>query len=236
MKKSAKIAIIVLISFVIFCAFLFSKRESEKPLAASSDDSSTIVPATANGSIVLKSFQSTEKSLGASQSRDLQREPASEKKGFKKLKSNNSKGITGIKTVKVDGTSYIWFDSLIAKRNQDNIGKSNSPDGFEIISTVPMKNFGVYDENALHIVTDKFGFERRVITGVLIVELQDINVAGELAKSHQIDVSYLAPQIHTALLHVRNGQNIFEKEIALRNSPNVKSVKLEILGKGATIK
>ncbi len=243
MRTNTKIIILSSVAIIVFSFYFFNAKETNDvvPVKISSPVKSPMV-VTVAGSVVLKSFQSSSTPEAATKIEDLSykptREPAAERKEYKKNSSSAVKsGRTQVlKSINLNGAPYIWLNSLSAKRSLESVGKSDSPDGFEITTTAPQNSLVTFNANALYVVTDKFGFEKKIITGVLIVKLRDISTADSLAKANQMDVSYLAPQINTALLQVRSGQNIFEKEKSLRTSPEVKSVSLEILGKGASIK
>lgn len=244
MNTDTKIIILGGFTIIAFSFYFFNSKKTNDvvPVETLSPGKSPMA-VTISGSVVLKSFQSSNAPETASAIEDLRdkptRQPAAERKEYKK---DTSKAIKSGRTqvhkspINLNSTPYIWLNSLSAKRSLESVGKSDSPDGFEITTTAPQNNLGTFNANALYVVTDKLGFEKKIITGVLIVKLRDISSADSLARENQLDVSYLAPQIHTVLLQVRSGQNIFEKQKSLKTSPEVKSVSLEILGKGASIK
>lgn len=199
-----------------------------------------LTPVVANGAVVLKSFQSEAPTPVVP---EVSREPASQKKNRTKpgLIEKNRASIkkTDKKdndAVQLNGVPYIWLRTLAAKKSDDS-SSTNSPDGYSLATLpTPRNNFGVFDSNALFVVTDRLGMEKKIITGAFVVEVHDMDEADSIAKSLDLEVTYLAPQISTVIFQARNGQNLFHVETSLRANPRVGKVTLEILGKGATTK
>lgn len=195
-------------------------------------------PITANGSVVFKSFQTSQPDNTLSP--HVAREPASKKRNnMKEIMSRKGKDASEERkdTVHINGAPYVWLRSLIAKRTDSGSDIAGSPDGYSLsLSNEAKQNFGVFDSEALFVVTDGLGLEKRIITGAFIVEIQDMGKIEALARIFKLDIAYLAPQIRVAILQARNGQSLFEVESALRSAPDVTKVTMEVLGKGAVAK
>lgn len=243
MKINTKLIILsgIPILFLLLAYFIFRNNENLINMNYAKPKKSPLV-FTVAGAVVLESFQSNDLTDNQTKQEDYNnkptRAPTMERKEFSKHRNLNIKTSKNQvhKSIHLNGVPYIWLNTLSAKKRMDFVVKSNSPDGFEIISATSKQSLEKFNSNSLYVVTDKDGFEKKVITGVLIVELHDNANTESLAKKNLIDIVYLAPQIHTALYQVRNGQNLFDKQKTLMTSHDVKSVKIEILGKGASIK
>ncbi|MBX2987096.1 MAG: hypothetical protein KF802_04285 [Bdellovibrionaceae bacterium] len=232
-RKSAAL-VIVLAGFYLF----WRSRSVE---VTQRETSLKLTPAVANGAVVFKSFQNEAPTLAVP---DISREPASQRKNRTKARlieknrtSIKKRGKKDDDIVHLNGAPYVWLRLLAAKKI-DGSSNTSSPDGYSLSTlSVPRNDFGAFDSDALFVVTDRLGVEKKVITGAFVIEIHDdLGEADAIAKSLDLEVTYLAPQINTAILQARSGQNLFRVEASLRADPRVSKVTLEILGKGATTK
>lgn len=249
-KKRLKATGTILVPIVFAALLIWSlQKKGQVSQDRSLQDRDTSFSSTLkNKAVILKSFQTE----GSVPTEDLMlRKVASQKDEEDKEKSrtrltskrrsqthkNTSTAATN--TLYLNNVQYVWMNSLSAKKLDldDDSRESSSPYGYQI-STLPspQKEFGVFEESALFVVTDRHGFERKIITGAFIVKFHDISLVESVAQSLNLDQKYSAPQINTFIFQAKNGQNLFHIESSLRASPGVESVILEVLGRGATSK
>ncbi|MBK7845610.1 MAG: hypothetical protein IPJ71_18350 [Bdellovibrionales bacterium] len=190
-----------------------------------------------NGHILIQSFQTTdtESAVIKTPTRQL----ASEKRRLVKTRSSSSRKNDSSEqsNILVNDASYIWLKTLSARKTAQYSEKSEAADGYEIlVSPVPRNTFGIFDSNALYVVIDGPGYEKKIVTGAFILKMESTDNVDSLARSHNLSVSYKATHIGVAILQAQDGQNLFEIESALKASPAIISVEIEILGKGARVK
>jgi hypothetical protein len=141
--------------------------------------------------------------------------------------------------VKVNGLNLYWLKQKFAVK-KSGAKQKQTANGFEIInqpdSQIP---FGEIDNHKFQVVSDANGIINKIITGMIVIEFKekkDSLFITEWAKDQQLELSYSAPHIKTAILKVPPGKNIIAIQKALAKDPAVRSAKLELLGPGVTAK
>jgi hypothetical protein len=131
----------------------------------------------------------------------------------------------------LNNTKWRWIKNLRAK----SLASSKTKDfakGYAISNFDKTEEFGVYNSSDLFIVSDFWGFEKRVVTGAIVARLTDVDTADEIAEALDLSVTYVDPQIKTAIFQMKDGQLFQEKIEQILASPGVKTAKLELLGRG----
>lgn len=196
-----------------------------------------------NGQIRLKSFQDIN-SEGTIQTTNFKnsgnsatiRNPASEPRHAKldklsRASRSRHKKEDLAQVYKINDQELVFQKNLFAIRAEGK-NESNSPAGFEYVNGKSEVYLDRFNKSRLPVFTDKFGIDKRILTGAIVVDFDIAPFPQKLAQQFNLEISYLALQIKKAIFVVQEGQNIFEIEKKIRNTYGVKSVRLELVGKG----
>ncbi len=199
---------------------------------------------TVNGKILLKSFQAESKKLYNDEVRSVVqiktkpsvfgRLPATlGEVPIKKSKIEQNRQVSLPSSIIINNQSYRILKDLRAVKSTKSAAELGMPKGYITVKYENANVISKFDSTSLLIVTDKYGINRKIMTGAIVVEFFDYSKADELALKYSVDIAYKAPQINTVIYQLLDGQNIFEIQKKLSKLEGVKSVKLELLGKGA---
>lgn len=234
LKKSFLICIFfILISFIFYCNTTARIENSSEKLI-----SAVVAP---NGKVILKSFQKS--ILGYSKTADFDRSPAGTGALVKKADSNIPRSIDSNEkkngnefNIKINGTSVYLLKDYVAVKTKSSGVNADIPIGFELRREKSTKINRIHDSEKLLVFTDRYGIEKKILTGSIIVNFEDVSLVDKIKVEYNLDIQYSAPQIKTAIYKAKNGQNVFDLQSSISKNSGVKSVKLELLGRGVVAK
>lgn len=137
--------------------------------------------------------------------------------------------------VVINNIPFFWLTQMHAVRASD-APQGDVQNGFQFVASPLKQKFGEFSSEKLFVVIDKMHLERRIITGSIVVTLNDASHAAEVGSLANVKLMYESPAIKVAIYRVQEGQNFLEKLAQLKTLPQVKSATLELLGKGLQVK
>lgn len=220
-----KLALLILALALVGGLFWFFLKTGN--LSGEQEAAPNLQPEVADGKIILKSFQNGDAKVGRAA-------PISVPVPKNTLKTTEESALApkvSETEIVLNNVSLLWLNQVHAVRaEEDAPGAQN---GFQIIKEPPtQKAFGEFQRSSLFVVTDKKHLEQKVVTGGVVVELKESTSAAEMAQSLGMELRYELPQIKAAVFQAQEGQDLMQKIEQLKSMPQVKTARLELLGKG----